>query len=66
MIQADDLVCDVFAKHPNVFDVFERYGMCEDCKQSPPPVSVSHFANRHCNGQIEEFLIELNTHIQIN
>lgn len=63
MVQATDLVCDVFANHPSAFDVFERHGMCEDCKQSPPPVPVSHFVEKHCNGQIDAFLSELNDHI---
>ncbi len=64
MIQAHDLVCDIFQKHPEAFDVFERHGMCADCKQSPPPVTVSHFANKHCNGNVEGFLHELNQHLQ--
>lgn len=66
MIQADDLVCDVFSKYPKAFDVFERHGMCDDCKSSPPPVPVTHFVSRHCDGRIEEFLQELNSYIQDN
>lgn len=64
MFQPDDLVCDVLAKYPQTWDVFIRHGICEDCRQSPPPVPVSHFANKHCNGRIEMFLQELTNAVQ--
>ncbi|MGI6456886.1 MAG: hypothetical protein ACOX5R_14875 [bacterium] len=63
MIRADDLVCNVITNHPEAFTVFERHGMCEDCKMDPPPVSISHFANKHCEGRIEDFLRELNEQV---
>jgi len=59
LFRPDDLVCDVLAKYPQVFSVFERHGMCEECKQSPPPVPLALFASKHCNGEIEKFLEEL-------
>lgn len=58
--QATDLVCDVLNQHASAWDVFERHGICEDCKQSPPPVPIQHFVDKHCEGRIEEFLNELN------
>lgn len=60
MYQSDDLVCEVLTRHPAAWNVFVRHGMCEDCKQSPPPVPISHFATKHCDGRIEDFLNELN------
>jgi hypothetical protein len=61
MFKSEDLVCDVLAKHPQTWDVFERHGICEDCKQSPPPVPIMHFVEKHCDGKLDEFLQELNT-----
>lgn len=63
MIRADDRVSDVLGRYPKAFEVFERHGMCEDCRESPPPVPVSHFIHRHCGGRAEEFLGELNAHV---
>ncbi len=63
MIAPTDLVCDILNRHPSAWPVFERHGMCEDCKASPPPVSVHHFVDKHCEGKIGEFLSELNAAI---
>ncbi|MGC9329044.1 MAG: hypothetical protein ACP5I1_15520 [Candidatus Hinthialibacter sp.] len=59
MIRPEDLVCDVLDKYPAAWPIFERHGMCEDCKQSPPPVPVHHFVTKHCNGNIDAFLQEI-------
>ena len=59
MFTADDLVCDVLANHPKTWLVFERHGICADCRQSPPPVPIHHFVDKHCEGRIDEFLQEL-------
>lgn len=59
MFHPDDLVCDVLRRYPAAWAVFERHGMCADCKQSPPPVPLRHFADKHCQGRISEFLEEL-------
>lgn len=55
----DMLVCDVLSQFPTTWDVFLRHGMCEDCKDSPPPVPIQHFVNKHCGGKTEMFLAEL-------
>lgn len=60
MYKAEDLVCDVLNETPTAFAVFERHGMCQDCKDNPPPVPIRHFAEKHCQGRIDEFLAELN------
>ncbi|MBI1388827.1 MAG: hypothetical protein GC154_10315 [bacterium] len=59
MFLPTDLVCDVLQRHPEAFSVFERHGMCEDCRQSPPPVPIAHFAEKHCDGRVEAFISEL-------
>lgn len=59
MFHADMLVCDVLKEYPVVWSVFERHGMCDDCKASPPPVPIQHFVDKHCNGDLEMFLGEL-------
>ena len=64
MFQPDDLVCDVLTNYPQTWDVFIRHGICKDCQQSPPPVPVMHFVNKHCGGQIELFLQELKNSVQ--
>lgn len=63
MVTPGDLVCDVLSQYPATWPVFERHGMCEDCKASPPPVPVQHFVNKHCNGKIAEFLGEIHAAI---
>ncbi len=63
-INAHDLVCDVLQKYPAAWAVFERHGMCEDCKTAPPPVPIQHFVDQHCNGNIFEFLQEIQHAIQ--
>jgi len=60
MFKSQDLVCDVLSNHPAAWAVFERHGICADCRQSPPPVPISHFVEKHCEGRIDEFLEELN------
>jgi len=47
MFQADSLVCDILTNHPQTFQIFETYGMCESCAAAPPPVPLHHFAMKH-------------------
>ncbi len=61
--QATDLVKDVLSTHAQAWAVFERHGICEDCRNDPPPVPIQHFVDTHCDGKIDEFLDELNTAI---
>ena len=60
MFTPNDLVSDVLSTYPEAWAIFEKHGICEDCKKSPPPVPIHHFVDKHCEGKIEEFLIELN------
>ncbi len=62
-IGADTLVCDLLTRYPAVFDVFERHGMCTDCRAAPPPVPLGHFVNKHCNGDLPGFVQELRRRI---
>lgn len=55
-IGPETLVCDLLSRHPEVFDVFERHGMCEDCREFPPPVPIQYFAEKHCQGDVQGFL----------
>jgi HEPN domain-containing protein len=41
VIAPTDLVCDILNRHPSAWPVFERHGMCEDCKASPPGFRTS-------------------------
>lgn len=58
-LDGSTLVCDVLLAHPEVFDVFLRHGMCEDCKAAPPPVPLGHFATKHCAGDLDGLIAEL-------
>jgi hypothetical protein len=59
MINAETLVSDVLSQHPTVWDVFLRHGMCSSCQESPPPVSIQHFVEKHVGGDVNQFLSEL-------
>jgi hypothetical protein len=52
-------VRDLLQAHPQAFAVFERHGMCSDCRAAPPPVPLQQFATKHCNGDIAGLLSEL-------
>ena len=59
MFKPDDLVRDVLSNHPETWEVFERHGICCDCRKSPPPVPLQHFVDKHCEGRMDEFIQEL-------
>lgn len=50
--------------YPQTFGILRSHGMCEDCKTNPPPVSLHHFANKHCAGDITGLLAELTATIE--
>lgn len=52
-------VQQILTNYPALFDVFLSHGMCESCQQSPPPVPLSVFAQKHCNGNLEGLIQEL-------
>ena len=48
----DTTVRELLTKHPNAFDVLASHGMCQSCKDNPPPVPLHHFAEKHCAGDL--------------
>jgi hypothetical protein len=52
-------VRDLIHAHPEAFEVLMRHGMCNDCRHSPPPVPLTHFAEKHCDGNVAGLLDEL-------
>lgn len=63
-INGDTTVRDLLTAYPQTFDVFLAHGMCADCKMNPPPVPLSHFAGKHCNGDLTGLVEELAAAIQ--
>jgi hypothetical protein len=59
MITADTTVCELLSRHPEVFPVLERHGMCADCKADPPAAPLHHFAGKHCGGDVQALIAEL-------
>jgi hypothetical protein len=59
MIDGNTTVHDLLGRHPETFTVFLAHGMCADCQADPPPVPISHFAMKHCEGNLDELLGEL-------
>ncbi len=58
-ITADTTVRDLLTAQPELFSILERHGMCADCKADPPPVPLSHFAGKHCGGDVDGLIREL-------
>lgn len=55
----DTTVHYVLTNFPQAFAVFERHGMCAECKIQPPPVPLHHFAGKHCAGDVAGLIREL-------
>ncbi len=58
MFNSESTVRDVLTNHPETFSVFADHGMCADCKHSPPPVPLEHFATKH-QVPIQQLITEL-------
>lgn len=52
-------VRELLTNHPEVFPVLVSRGMCEDCKTDPPPVPLGHFAAKHCDGDVDTLIADL-------
>ena len=52
-------VNDLLASYPEAFSVLLNHGMCADCQANPPAVPLAHFAKRHCGGDIDGLLEEI-------
>jgi hypothetical protein len=61
LITPASTVKDILTACPELFDVFLARGMCESCQDSPPPVPLHIFAIKHCGGDIEGLIEELET-----
>jgi hypothetical protein len=57
-------VRELLTAHPQAAEVLLRHGMCEDCRQDPPPVPLHHFARKHCGGDVQGLIQELNQALQ--
>lgn len=62
-LDAATTVRDLIRTHPEAFAVLLGHGMCEDCKANPPTVPLRHFADKHCGGDVDGLITELNTAI---
>ncbi len=51
-IDGNTTVRDLLTAHPGTFDVLASHGMCQSCKDNPPPVPLEHFASKHCGGDL--------------
>jgi hypothetical protein len=54
-------VRELLEAHPSVFQVMLGHGMCASCQQDPPDVPLSHFAQKHCGGNLAGLIQELET-----
>jgi len=52
-------VRELLTKHPPAFDVLVSHGMCQDCKDNPPLVPLAHFAQKHCNGDLDNLVEQI-------
>jgi hypothetical protein len=59
-ITENTTVRELLTAHPETFPVLRKRGMCADCEAAPPPVTLHHFADKHCNGDVTGLLDELN------
>lgn len=65
-IQPSTMVRDLLRTYPQTLPVFLRHGMCPDCKTDPPLVPLAHFASKHCGGDLERLIEELQTAVQVD
>lgn len=55
-IDGNTTVRDLLTTHPNAFGVLASHGMCQSCRDNPPPVPLAHFARKHCDGDLENLI----------
>jgi len=58
-LDGNTTVRELLIAHPQTFEVLVARGMCEDCRTDPPPVSLHHFAQKHCDGNLSALLADL-------
>jgi hypothetical protein len=59
VINRNTTVRDLLQNYPEIVFVLLQHGMCPDCRTDPPPVSLGHFAEKHCDGDIQALLDEI-------
>lgn len=57
-------VRELLTAFPQAFGVLAAHGMCADCKNDPPLVPLRHFAQKHCDGDLDGLLAEIHAVIQ--
>lgn len=58
-IDGTTTVRDMLREYPETFHVLLNRGMCAECQDNPPPVTLEHFAQKHCAGNLGELLTDL-------
>jgi hypothetical protein len=66
IIDGNTTVRELLTVHPNAFDVLVSHGMCQDCKDHPPPVPLEHFAKKHCDGDLLSLIEQVEAAIHDN
>ena len=64
IIDGATTVKELLEKYPAAFEVLFAHGMCADCQAAPPPVPLHHFAAKHCNGDLNGLLAEIEQTIE--
>ena len=62
-LAATTTVRDILQTYPAAWNVLLKHGMCSDCQHDPPPVSLAHFAMKHCAGDLKGLIAELRSAI---
>ena len=69
-IDGNTTVRDLLTTYPAAFDVMASHGMCQSCKDNPPPVPLviqpNHFAHKHCGGDLAGLIAQVVSVIQPN
>ena len=65
-IDGKTTVRELLTEHPDAFDVLVSDGMCQDCKDNPPPVPLEHFAQKHCGGDLKKLIEQIESAIHLD
>lgn len=63
-INGNTTVRDLLTEHPSACDVLVSHGMCQECKDNPPPVPLEHFAKTHCDGHLKNLIEQVEAAIR--
>lgn len=59
-------VREMLTLHPIASGVMIEKGMCESCQANPPELPLAAFAKKHCGGDLDGLLSELQAVIGAN